>query len=56
MSDDQWAEAWSQLTTAVESAYAAGMTEEEILETVEEAKPSSTDQEPRQPKRKKKSA
>lgn len=39
MADDLWAEAWSKLTVAVENAFGAGMTEEEILEAVENAKP-----------------
>lgn len=40
MTDDKWAEAWSYLTNAVEHAYEAGMTEQEIQDAVEEAKPS----------------
>jgi hypothetical protein len=36
---DEWTEAWSRLTNAVEHAVEAGMTREEIDNTVDEAFP-----------------
>lgn len=50
---DRWAAAWLQLTSAVENAYASGMTEQEIQDTVDEAKPSDEPHVGGGPKRKK---
>lgn len=51
MSDDQWAEAWSKLTTALENAREAGMTEDEIQNCVNDVYAVAEEGVERRPKR-----
>jgi hypothetical protein len=54
MEDDKWAEAYSKLLSALENAFEIGMTEEEIEECVENARPSDKPYVPGPPKPKRK--
>lgn len=50
---DEWAEAHSALTRGLEAAFAAGFTDEEIEEAIENTRPSDKEYVPGPPKRKK---
>ena len=40
---DKWADAWNKLTSALEQAFEAGLTDDEIEDCIENARPEELD-------------